>query len=146
MTVMDVAEKLGGKRLLHRDVRTELDLAELVRDGVPARALDHIVEELGEGTVSRADVYALIGSVRTLQRKLTQRTPLSRDESDRLLRLAHVLVRAEEALGDPAKARRWLVAANRGLRGARPFALLDSDAGVRAVERELGRLEHGVFS
>ncbi|HEX5632759.1 MAG TPA: antitoxin Xre/MbcA/ParS toxin-binding domain-containing protein [Gemmatimonadales bacterium] len=146
MTVLNVAEKLGGKRLLQREVRTELDLAELVRDGLPARALDRIVEELGEATVSRTDVYAIIGSVRTLQRKLAQRTPLSRDESDRLMRLVQVLVRAEEALGDPVKARRWLVAANRGLRGARPFALLDSDAGVRAVERALGRLEHGVFS
>lgn len=44
-TALDVAEKLGGKRLLQREVRTELDLAELVRDGLPAGVLDRIVAE-----------------------------------------------------------------------------------------------------
>jgi hypothetical protein len=51
VTVRDVAERLGGKRLLPREVRTELNLA---RDMLPARALDRIVEELGENAWLRA--------------------------------------------------------------------------------------------
>jgi putative toxin-antitoxin system antitoxin component (TIGR02293 family) len=56
------------------------------------------------------------------------------------------MARAEEALGDSEKAHRWLGRENRALGGERPVALLDSDAGARAVERVLGRIEHGVFS
>jgi putative toxin-antitoxin system antitoxin component (TIGR02293 family) len=61
-------------------------------------------------------------------------------------RVARVTARAAEALGDGAKAERWMRAPNRALRGARPVDLLDGDAGVREVERVLGRIEHGVFS
>jgi putative toxin-antitoxin system antitoxin component (TIGR02293 family) len=61
-------------------------------------------------------------------------------------RVARVTVRAEEALGDRAKAERWMRAPNRALGGARPLDLLESDGGMREVERVLGRIEHGVFS
>ena len=49
-------------------------------------------------------------------------------------------------LGDPEKAGRWLSQPNRALDGQRPLTLLDSDAGALAVERVLGRIEHGVYS
>ena len=61
-------------------------------------------------------------------------------------RLARLLVRAEEALGDPLKARRWLSKPSRALGGQRPLSLLDSDTGALSVERILGRIEHGVYS
>ena len=70
---------------------------------------------------------------------------LSAAESDRLARLARILVRAEQALGDEEKARRWLTRENRALGDAQPLALLDSDAGAEAVEQVLGRIEHGVY-
>jgi putative toxin-antitoxin system antitoxin component (TIGR02293 family) len=91
-------------------------------------------------------VYRVVGSARTLQRKRTAKRPLSADESDRLARLARLLVRSEEALGDEEKAHRWLSQPNRALGGQRPLSLLDSDVGARAVERVLGRIEHGILS
>lgn len=39
-----------------------------------------------------------------------------------------------------------MVKPNRALGGERPLALLDSDVGSLAVERVLGRIEHGVYS
>ena len=54
-------------------------------------------------------------------------------------------MRAEQALGDEEKARRWLTRENRALGDAQPLALLDSDAGAEAVEQVLGRIEHGVY-
>jgi putative toxin-antitoxin system antitoxin component (TIGR02293 family) len=56
------------------------------------------------------------------------------------------VVRAEEAFGDEEKARRWLSRPNRAVGGHAPLTLLDSDAGALAVERVLGRIEHGVYS
>ena len=143
MTAAAVAARLGGRRVLKRDVRSELDLAALVREGFPAAALEFL---LARGWLAATDLYRLVGSPRTLQRKRTKHATLSPEESDRLARVARLIARAEEALGDETKARRWLGRENRALGGQRPIALLDSDAGAVAVERVLGRIEHGVFS
>ena len=141
MTAATVAEKLGGRRVLKREVRSELQLAALVRDGLPVRALEIIAKSIALG-----ELYPLVGSPRTLQRKRAAGGRLSVDESDRLARVARLLVRAEEALGSSDKAIHWLRRGNRALGGERPLDALDSDAGALAVERVLGRIEHGVFS
>lgn len=144
MTAMAVAEKLGGRHVLRREITSELELAAAVREGLPASALDHVLGELTPWAGSQAAVYRVVGRARTLQRKRTERTALSADESDRLARLARLLVRAEEALGDEERALRWLSRPNRALDGQVPLTLLDNDAGALAVERVLGRIEHGV--
>ena len=146
MAAAAVAKKLGGRGVLHREITSELELAAAVRAGLPSSALDHLLDDLAAWAGSQAEVYRVVGSARTLQRKRAQHTKLSADESDRLARLARLLVRAEEALGDAGKARRWLSEPNRALDGQRPLTLLDSDAGALAVERVLGRIEHGVYS
>jgi len=49
-------------------------------------------------------------------------------------------------LGAEDKAARWMVAPNRALGGERPFDLLDTDLGVRAVEEILQRIQYGMYS
>lgn len=147
MSPRAVAEKLGGKRVLKSEPASDLELAELVREGLPAAALEYFARELGRWqAVTAMALYRLVGSPRTLQRKLAEHGTLSRDESDRLARVARVVARAEEALGEPERAHHWLGRPNRAMAGETPISLLDSDAGARLVERVLGRIEHGVFS
>jgi putative toxin-antitoxin system antitoxin component (TIGR02293 family) len=146
MTATQVARKLGGRRVLHQHITSDLELAEAVTAGLPSGALDHVFSELVGVVNGQRDVYRLVGSARTLQRKRSRKVSLSASESDRLARFARFLVRAEEAIGDRTKALRWLVRPNRALGGKQPLELLDSDAGAVAVERVLGRIEHGVFS
>jgi putative toxin-antitoxin system antitoxin component (TIGR02293 family) len=141
MTAQTVAAKLGGRPVLKHQVRSEMELAALVRAGLPVAALNYFVRWIAAG-----ELYPLVGSPRTLQRKRAAGGRLSPDESDRLARVARLVSRAEEALGSAEKALHWLRQANRGLGGARPLDLLDSDAGALAVERVLGRVEEGVFS
>lgn len=69
---------------------------------------------------------------------------LSREQSDHLTRVERVVTRAEEAIGDGVKARRWLRKPNHALQGRRPLDLLSNDAGARVVEQVLGRIEHGL--
>lgn len=143
MTAEGVAERLGGTKTLKRRVRSELELAEAIREGFSFQALDHVV---AADDLEPVEAYRLVGSRRTLMRKKQERKRLSPAESDRLTRAVRVIARAEEALGDREKARRWLRKENRALAGQRPLDLLDSDAGARMVERVLGRIEHGVYS
>ena len=140
-----IAERLGGRAALDQSITTEVELADAVEAGLPTRALVHVVEEVG-GSLGTQAVYRVVGNVRTLQRKRATDARLSADESDRLARLARILVRAEAALGARDKAVRWLQRENRALGGRVPLSLLHSDAGAVAVERILGRIEHGVYS
>lgn len=140
------ARVLGGRRILRRSVSSEIQLAGMVREGLPSQALDHILAELTPEAATQAEVYGVVGSARTLQRKRTAGTRLSPDESDRLARLARILARAEEVLGAGDKARRWLGTPSFALGGLKPLVLLDSDAGALAVEQLLGQIEHGIIS
>lgn len=146
MSAAAVAKKLGGKRILKREITSELELAAAVRAGLPSEALDHMRAEVRGWAGSQGVFLGIVGRPRTLERKAGgKQTLLKPSESDRLARLARLIVRAEVAIGNPEKAHRWLTKSNRALSGQVPLELLDSDAGALAVERELGRIEHGVF-
>ncbi|OYV73872.1 MAG: hypothetical protein B7Z72_01515 [Gemmatimonadetes bacterium 21-71-4] len=140
MSPTTVALKLG----LPGSVRSVRELNAALEAGLPARALERVATELAVIGVARSHVLALVGRTRTLQRKLAGHLRLSADESDRLARLARVVVRAEEVLGSSDRAGHWLTRPNRGL-GGEPLDFLRTDAGTVAVEQELGRIEHGIF-
>jgi putative toxin-antitoxin system antitoxin component (TIGR02293 family) len=143
MTIEQLAQRLGGRKVLRRAVRSELDLAEAIDEGLSIEALEHV---LAAADLDANEAYKLVGSRRTLARKKKSGMKLSANESDRLARVVRLVARAEEALADREKAHRWLRKANRSLGGRRPLDLLSSDAGTHMVERVLGRIEHGVYS
>ena len=82
---------------------------------------------------------------RTYARRKQQGKPLTATESDRVLRIARVASQAERVFGARDKANRWL-AKDSAILGAPPLALLATDAGARAVEDELERIEWGDFA
>ncbi len=144
MTTAAVVEVLGGIRVLGRTVRRSSELAQLVREGIPAQALMVLAERTG---LRQADVASRFGiPQRTLTRRLAQHSRLTAAESDRTVRLAHVYAAAVETLGDGDKAAEWLKTPNRALGGGRPLDQLDTDPGVREVEDVLGRIAYGVYS
>jgi putative toxin-antitoxin system antitoxin component (TIGR02293 family) len=145
MTAATIAHLLGGRSVLGRNVRTDSELIAAVRDGLPFLALRHLFDEFASTDLVVQEMYSLVGSLRTLQRKQAARTRLTAAESDRVARVARVLARAEEAIGDKARARRWLTEPTAALGGHRPLELLDSDLGTGQVERVLGRIEYGVY-
>jgi putative toxin-antitoxin system antitoxin component (TIGR02293 family) len=136
-----VAEILGGEKVLRRRVRSELDLADVVRDGLPVRAVDHV---LRAAVLELDEVSRLVIPSRTLHRRKAERQPLTPGESERLARVVRVAARAREVLGAAEKAHRWLRKGNRALDGRRPLDLLGNDVGARMVEAVLGRIEHGI--
>lgn len=132
---------------VRHEPQSDLEVAELVHGGLTVRSLRHVLAEL-ERDFPRMRLYQVLGNPRTLQRMVKERAnkPLALETADRLVRLVRLVARATEAIGDGAKARAWLQRPNRALGGRAPLDLLDSDPGARAVERVLGRIEHGVYS
>lgn len=143
MTTLAVAELLADEHALPSDVRSELDWVRAVQSGLPANAVDAVVAELGY-TVT--EIEQLVIPRRTLAHRRANRQPLTREESDRLARIARVGLWAQETFGEKEKAVAWLRRPNRALQGSRPIDLLDTDDGARLVEQVIGRLAYGVFS
>jgi putative toxin-antitoxin system antitoxin component (TIGR02293 family) len=143
MGAMRVAEAIGGYAVLRTNVASEFDLAAAAVAGLAPEAARELVER---GLLTADELYALVIPRRTFDRRLEAHQPLTVTESDRLLRVTRVLVRAIDALGSAEKARVWMRTPNRALRGTLPLSLLETDIGARLVEDTLGRIEHGVYS
>jgi putative toxin-antitoxin system antitoxin component (TIGR02293 family) len=144
MAAQTVPDVLGGELILGRSMNDGGALAELVREGLPVKALFLLAERLD---LRQAEISEKIGiPQRTLTRRITQQSRLTPAESDRTVRLAQVYSTAAETLGTGDKATAWLKTPNRALRGGRPLDQLDTDPGVREVEDLLGRISYGVYS
>jgi putative toxin-antitoxin system antitoxin component (TIGR02293 family) len=144
MPAQTIPDVLGGELILGRPMNKGGALAELVREGLPVKALFLLAERLD---LRQAEISEKIGiPQRTLTRRITQDSRLTPAESDRTVRLAQVFATARETLGDGDKAAAWLKTPNRALRGGCPIDQLDTDPGVREVEDVLGRIAYGVYS
>ena len=144
MTSQNIAEVLGGKKVLGRAVKNLTDLAELVREGLPASSVIALAEKLDLGNAALSRRLGI--PQRTMTRRLSQHSRLSAAESDRTVRLARVYATAVELIGNKEKAVEWLRTPNRALAGERPLDQLDTDLGAREVEDVLGRIAYGVYS
>lgn len=142
----NVADLLGGARILGRPPRSALDVHELLLHRLPGRALTHLVDNL----VIRHDPTSLeraVGmSLRTFQRrKGAPEKPLNPEQSGRTWKFAGILAKATAVLGSQEEAERWLERPAIGLDRRRPIDLLATPAGAEMVERFLRRLEYGVY-
>jgi putative toxin-antitoxin system antitoxin component (TIGR02293 family) len=144
METAAIAEALGGRKVLGKAVRKADDLARLVREGLPVVAVTALAEKLQIGNSALSRKLGI--PQRTLTRRLSQRSLLTPAESDRTVRMARVLARAIETIGDPEKAIEWLRTPNRALGGERPLDHLDTDVGAQMVDDVLGRIAYGVYS
>ena len=116
--------------------------ASMIREqGLP---LDALRELLALG-FSMSEVHELVINPRTLRHRRARGERLSRDESDRVVRLARTLSSAERTFGDRERAWRWLRKPNRSLHGNSPLELLATETGARAVEEALIGLDEGMF-
>lgn len=132
---------MGGKLGVSK-IRSGEDLASLVEKRLPATA----VKALVRGGLSDAEVYQLIVPRRTLAHRIAKHQSLSKDESDKAVRVARITAMAEQVFGEPERAWRWLREPKRRFGGKTPIEMLASDAGARLVEEMIGQIEHGMFA
>jgi putative toxin-antitoxin system antitoxin component (TIGR02293 family) len=130
-----IQEILGVQRL-----RTDQDLVKLVEQRLSSRAIN----ALREAGVTDEEVYLLIVPRRTLTHRRARREALSRDESDRVIRVARVVALCQEVFGDRERGWRWLRDAKRQFQGRTPLDLLVTEAGARLVEELLYRIDEGM--
>jgi putative toxin-antitoxin system antitoxin component (TIGR02293 family) len=123
-----------------RALRSERDLVSLVERRLTPAAID----ALRASGLSDDELYAIVIPRRTLAHRRARRQALSRDESDRVVRVARIAGLAEEVFDDPERSWRWLRGAKRQFQRRTPLELLATEAGARLVEELLYRIDEGI--
>jgi len=143
MELANVAEILGGEKVLGKRLESKMDFVELSSHGVTKDAVSHLAKYL---LLSWRQMAALLPvTERTLQRYALQQH-LNPTVSEQVLQIAEVVARGAEVFGDKDRFRNWMDQPNTALSGNAPLNLLGSRFGTEMVLDELGRIEHGVYS
>ena len=137
--VESVFRKLGGLRVLGQEVTSDADLARLVNQRIPVRALT-LVKRIG---FSDQEIGQFIIPARTQRHRKAKRERLSVEESDRLVRLTRIQALAEDIFGDAEKGNRWLRQPLGILDSKTPLEVAQTDSGARVVEQLLAKIDWG---
>jgi putative toxin-antitoxin system antitoxin component (TIGR02293 family) len=98
------------------------------------------------GGLSDAEVYQMILPRRTLAHRVAKHQPLSREESDKAVRVARITSMAEQVFGDSERAWRWLRKPKKHFDGMTPMEKLGTEAGARLVEEIVQQIDHGMLA
>jgi len=131
--------RLGGKLGVSR-IRSDRDLASLVEKQLPPETIRSLVS----GGLSDAEAYRLIVPRRTLAHRVAKHQPLSKEESDKAVRVARIAALAEQVFGESARAWRWLRKPKRRFAGKTPVDMLATEAGARLVEELVFQIDDGI--
>ena len=127
--------KLGVEPL-----RSDHDLVTLVERRLPVRTLTSLTKH----GLAEQEIYALVLPRRTLTHRRAKHQLLTREESDKVVRLARITSLAEQVFADEQKAARWLRQSKRRFGSHTPLDLLTTEAGARLVEEMLYQIDHGM--
>ena len=131
-------------QLRESDINDNAKMSELVAHGIAISS----VQELGKKMALSQERLGELLSIpkRTLHRRVQKQELLKQDESERVLRLFRLYLRATEVFEDRDRALRWLSSHPKALAGRTPLEFARTEPGARLVEDLLGRIEEGVFS
>lgn len=137
--VEEVARKLGGLSVLGRLVRSQAELALLVRERLPLSTL----KGLAEAGLSEGEIERFVIPSRTRRHRLQKRQSLTVDESDRAVRLLQIQTVAEDTFDSTEKAAVWLRRPLAELGGETPLAIAETETGARVIETILAKIAWG---
>lgn len=138
--VHKVAEVLGGRQVLGKQIGSVLELDEAVSKGLPKSALRSTVRRVyDEPAAQRRAMYSVVPEA-TYKRR---RDRLSAAETERL---ARTIAAAEYVWDDRDDARAFLLKPHWELAGKSPMQAASTELGAREVETILFRIFYGIPS
>jgi putative toxin-antitoxin system antitoxin component (TIGR02293 family) len=127
---------------LGTEAGSEQKVVRLVENGLPTRVINRLIER----GLTRSEVFEIIIPLRTWKHRKSRHEPLSKDESERAVRAAKILARAQAVMGDEESALAWLRTPKRRFEGRSPIQMLSTEAGGRLVEQMLIQIDQGMFA
>ena len=131
-----IRKKLGIRSPLESDA----DLVALVEKRLPITAISALLEH----GILEKEIYSVIVPRRTLQHRRARKEDLSREESDRAVRLARLAALTEKIFGDSKDGMLWLRSAKKSFHSRTPVDMMATEAGARLVEEALYQIDEGM--
>jgi putative toxin-antitoxin system antitoxin component (TIGR02293 family) len=135
----DITRKLGGPDVLGLVVRSQNDLALVVRQRLPLAALS----ALAKAGLSEQEIERYIIPQRTRRHRQQKSQPLTVDESDRAVRLVRVQTITEGTFGNVSMAATWLRRPLAALGNETPLEIAQTESGARVIETMLAKIAWG---
>jgi len=143
-TSLSTAHQLSDffREWLGARISSELELASLAERGLPLTTVNRMTRH----GLTRDEVHALVIHRRTFKHRKASRQKLSKEESDRAIRTARILARAQATLGDAASALSWVREPKTRFEGKTPIQMMSTETGGRLVEEMLVQVDEGMFA
>lgn len=141
---MPTAKKLEDylQEWLGTSASSEQKIVRLVESGLPTRVIKRLIDR----GLKRNEVFDIIIPLRTFKHRRSRHQPLSKEESERAVRTARILARAQAVIGDENSALEWLRAPKARFEGRAPMQMLSTETGGRLVEQMLIQIDEGMFA
>jgi len=137
-----IANVLGGRRVLGRRVKSMRELDDIVREGMPKSALDTFIATLGN---TQHGDFALALRNKIVPRATYQRVDrFNLQVSETTERMARLYALALSVFGNPANAARFMSSQHPELGDRAPFDAALTEIGGREVEEIIERGLHGL--
>lgn len=142
--VAETLEILGGQSLFKQPVRSANDLDREINEGLPTESLTSTISTVTP-PAGHAPSVALdrIIPLSTWKRRVKVGR-LSRDESDKVVRLAHVVAVARHVIGDDRAVRAFFQTPHAMLAGRRPADAALTTVGAQQIEDILWGVFYGL--
>ncbi|SRR6266571_435917 len=121
---------------------SEHNIVHMVEAGLPLKVINRLIER----GLSKDEVFSIIVNPRTLKHRKSRHQPLSKEESERVIRAVRILARAQAVFGGETPALNWLRAPKRRFEGRPPIQMLSTETGGRLVEEMLIQIDEGMFA
>ena len=119
-----------------------LDMAEIAEKGLPTDSISYLREK----GLTFSEVSEIVISPRTLKHRKARGEQLSVEETDRMLRVARIILLADQVFGNHEKALTWLRQVDERINDRIPLSMLHTESGGRLVENLLWQIDEGVYS
>lgn len=127
---------------LGKSAGSEQEVIRLIEAGLPLKVIERLIRR----GLQRDEILNIVINPRTLKHRRARREPLSKEESERVVRTVRILARAQAVLGGQEEALRWLRAPKKRFEGRTPIAMLSTETGGRMVEQMLVQIDEGMFA
>lgn len=127
---------------LGTQAESDQKIVHLVEGGLPIKVINHLIDR----GLTRNEVFDVIIPLRTWKHRKSRHQPLSKEESERAVRAARILARAQAVMGDQESALNWLRAPKKRFEDRSPLQMLSTETGGRLVEQMLIQIDEGMFA
>ena len=126
------------------DDRSLLQIISAIRDGIKYSIFADLAKLIPLSLKEWADYLHM--HERTLARYKKANKTFDALYSDRIVQITMLYRTGYLVFGDRERFHTWLDTQNLALGGVQPKALLDNSMGIKMIEDELSRIEHGVLA